>query len=171
MHSCLWIEIPESNTKKCLKHSSNLGDAWVRELILSCLIITSRCLLDTTNAVRPAFPSTYFKPPFKDDEYADVDYDGREMYAQQAQNLWDRLQKVIPASVITKSKSTFAVGKKEVEFSCPEGDGPSLIFSIIALYRPSGDAYRQNVEIKIYASGRIWATVLIRLIGSRKFDP
>ena len=34
---------------------------------------------------------TYFKPPSKDDGYADVDSDGREMYAQQAQNLWDRL--------------------------------------------------------------------------------
>ena len=97
---------------------------------------------------------TYFKPPSKDDGYSDVEADGREMYAQQAQNLWDRLEKVIPASVITKVKSTFAVGKKEVEFSCPEGDGPSLIFSIIALYRPSGDAYRQDVETMIYASSQ-----------------
>ena len=97
---------------------------------------------------------TYFKPPSKDDGYADVGSDGREMYAQQAQQLWDRLEKVIPASVITKVESTFAVGKKEVEFPCPEGDGPSLIFSIIALYRPSGDAYRQNVETKICASAQ-----------------
>ena len=71
-----------------------------------------------------------------------MDSDRREMYAQQAQNLWNRLGKVIPASVITKIKSTFALGKKEVDFLCPEGDGPSLVFSIIALYRPSGDAYR-----------------------------
>jgi hypothetical protein len=32
---------------------------------------------------------TYFKPPSKDDEYADGDSDGRKIYAQQAQNLWD----------------------------------------------------------------------------------
>ena len=66
----------------------------------------------------------------------------------------DRLKKVIPASIITKVKSTFVVGKKEVEFSCRKGDGPSVIFSIIALYLQSGDAYRQNVETTIYASAQ-----------------
>ena len=96
--------------------------------------------------------NTYFKPPSKHDAYAAVNSDDRELYDQQARTCWERLASVVPQSVITKVRSTFRYGKKEEEFQCAEGDGPSLIFSIVALFRPCGDAYRDSVENKIYAS-------------------
>ena len=30
------------------------------------------------------------------------------------------------------------------------GDGPSLVFAIVALYRPSNEAYREKIEMKVY---------------------
>jgi hypothetical protein len=96
--------------------------------------------------------NTYFKPPAKQDGYASVPEADRDLYDQQAANLFGRLEAIIPRSIMVKVLSTFRHGKKDEEFQCAEGDGPSLIFSIIALYRPSGEKYRGTVEQKIYVS-------------------
>ena len=104
----------ESGTDTMNAMLSSVNEFWV--VIPACRRATS-----DSNPIT----GTYFKPPSKDDGYDDVDSDGREMYVQQAQHLWDHVEKVIPASAITQVKSIFTVGKKEVEFSCPEGDGPS----------------------------------------------
>ena len=79
---------------------------------------------------------TYFKPPSKDDGYVDVDYDGREMYAQQAQNLWDRSntfgQKLSKfangASVVDQEDCAFELDQvvSLIETGCKEPNGAGM---------------------------------------------
>ena len=44
--------------------------------------------------------------------------------------------------------------RDSLSFACPVGDGPSLIFCIAALFRPSGETYREDSEAKVYNSAQ-----------------
>ena len=94
--------------------------------------------------------NAFYKPPCLNDGYNKVDSRYRNQYAEQAKRLYEKLDAIISQSVMTKVKSTFSYGKDERSFSCPVGDGPSLVFAIVALYRPSNEAYREKIEMKVY---------------------
>ena len=95
---------------------------------------------------------TFYKPPSGADGFTAVHPDMRPMYAIHAGNLYNRLEAVIPAAIMTKVRSTFNYGPNDTTFACPIGDGPSLIWSIAVLYRPSGEIYREALEAKAYAA-------------------
>ena len=44
----------------------------------------------------------------------------------------------------------FPMGENEIPFAFQDDDGPSLGFSIIAIFRPPGDKPREKIETEIY---------------------
>ena len=58
--------------------------------------------------------NAYFKPPAKQDGYASVLEAGRDLYDQQATNLFGRLEAIIPRSIMVKVLTTFRHEKKDV---------------------------------------------------------
>ena len=108
----------------------------------------------TCNSFDPSSGS-YHKPPTGADGFSGVTEDLRASYSEQSASLYDKLESKIPAAIMTKVKSTFGHGKGDsLSFACPVGDGPSLIFCIAALFRPSGETYREDLEAKVYNSAQ-----------------
>ena len=77
---------------------------------------------------------SFYKPPSLDESYAGIDASFVKTYTEQSAELYGKLEAIIPASIMTKVKSTLKYGKQNKEFACPAYDGVSLIFSIVALY-------------------------------------
>ena len=108
----------------------------------------------TCNSFDPSSGS-YHKPPTGADGFSGVTEDLRSSYTEQSASLYDKLESKIPPAIMTKVKSTFGHGKGDsLSFACPVGDGPSLIFCIAALFRPSGETYREDLESKVYNSAQ-----------------
>ena len=91
----------------------------------------------------------HFLPPNKKDGYLGCNLDYRTMYGQQSQELYDYLEIHIPREVMANIRKPFKYGLEELKGQCEIGDGPMAIFCILALYRPSGETYREEIKEKI----------------------
>ena len=94
-----------------------------------------------------AVEGVFYKPPDKATEYLEVDVRLRHRYSQQAKALYDELALKLPKDVMTKVLATFNYGVNEqCSMKCIHGDGPSVYFALLCLYRPTGAIYREKVE-------------------------
>jgi hypothetical protein len=91
----------------------------------------------------------HFVPPSKANGYAGCPMEFRERYAQHAQDLYDYLEIHVPKEVMANIRKTFKYGLEDCTGQCEIGDGPTAIFCILALYRPSGETYREEIKEKI----------------------
>lgn len=88
-------------------------------------------------------------PPSKLNGYVGVSEPMRETYADQSLKLWEEIERRAPKDVIANIRKQFKYGLEEKKASCEVGDGVMAIFCLLALYRPSGLAYREQIKDKL----------------------
>jgi hypothetical protein len=91
----------------------------------------------------------HHKPPTKLDGFAGVPAEVKETYLLQAQELYDQLDSKVPKEIMANIRKPFKYGMADDKACCEIGDGPMAIFCILALYRPSGEIYRDEVKDKM----------------------
>jgi hypothetical protein len=95
----------------------------------------------------------HHKPPSKADGYvyAGVQVQFREIYNLQAQELYDQMEAKFPKEITANIRKQFKYGLEDEKAVCQVEDGPMVIFCILALYRPSGETYRNEIKEKMCA--------------------
>ena len=88
-------------------------------------------------------------PPTKLDGYAGVPVELKETYLLHAQELYDQLDSKVSKENMTNICKPFKYSLADDKACCEIGDGPMALFCILALYRPSGEIYRNEVKDKM----------------------
>ena len=91
-------------------------------------------------------------PPTKADGYVTVKESLRELYSAQSLRLWEEIERRVGKDVIANIRKDFKYGVEEKKTSCEVGDGVTAVFCLLALYRPSGLAYREKIKDQLAAS-------------------
>ena len=91
-------------------------------------------------------------PPTKEDGYVAVKDSLRELYAAQSLRLWEELERKVGKEAIANIRKEFKYGIEEKKAKCEVGDGVTAVFCLLALYRPSGLAYREKIKDQLAAS-------------------
>ena len=91
----------------------------------------------------------HFLPPNKSDGFSGVPNEFRSRYTIHAQELYDYLEIHVSKEIMANIRKPFKYGLDELTGICEIGDGPMAIFCILALYRPSGESYREEIKEKI----------------------
>ena len=96
----------------------------------------------------------HYKPSNRDNEYNDplapnhsVPNILKTEYIKQSQKLYSQFNQQLHPDIITKHKSTFKVGLyKRDNARGYEGDGVTLFWSLISIYKPTGATHREKLE-------------------------
>jgi hypothetical protein len=104
---------------------------------------------DTLRTLEESRIGNHHEPPTKKDGYSAVPVEFRDHYNLQAQELYDTLDGKVPKEIMANIRKPFKYGMSDKKACCEIGDGPMAIFCILALYRPSGETYRDEVKDKI----------------------
>ena len=108
-------------------------------------------LSEVIRTLEEASIGNHHAPPSKADGYQNVPVEFRDKYVLHAQELYDYLESKVGKDIMANIRKSFKYGMEEKKACCEIGDGPMAIFCILALYRPSGEAYREEVKEKICA--------------------
>jgi len=101
---------------------------------------------DLTRIMSESKIGNFYKPASKKDGFASVPIEIRSDYTLQAQELYDELCLKVPNKVMQNIRVSFKYGLEEKQVQCEEGDGPTALFCLLALYRPAGLAYRDSLR-------------------------
>jgi hypothetical protein len=93
----------------------------------------------------------HYLPPSKVDDYSSVDSAYRSVYALQATDLYNYLDLKVSKEIMANIHKPFKYGMEDAKASSENGDGPMALFCILAMYRPSGETYRDEIKEKICA--------------------
>ena len=58
----------------------------------------------------------------------------------------------LPQEYVANIRKEFKYGPEDKKASCSVGDGPMAVFCLLAIHRPSGVAYREEVKDKMAAA-------------------
>jgi hypothetical protein len=88
-------------------------------------------------------------PPSKSDGFLSVKDFLRELYAAQSLQLWEELERKLPKESVASIRKEFKYGTEEKKAKCDVGDGVMALFCLLALYRPNGISYREQIKDKM----------------------
>jgi hypothetical protein len=91
----------------------------------------------------------HFLPPNKADRFTGCPREFRDKYVMHAAELYDYLEIHVSKEIMANIRKPFKYGLEDQVGQCEVGDGPMAIFCILALYRPSGENYREEIKEKI----------------------
>lgn len=91
----------------------------------------------------------YHKPPSKADGYATVNVLYRDAYDRMAQTIYDEFESKLPQEILLDVRKEFRFGELEEKAVCTKGDGPMLVFCLLALYKPNDVHFRQKLKVKM----------------------
>jgi hypothetical protein len=93
----------------------------------------------------------HYLPPSKADDYSSVASEYKDVYALQATDLYNYLDNKVSKEIMANLRKPFKYGMEDAKASSENGDGPMALFCILAMYRPSGESYRDEIKEKICA--------------------
>ena len=103
-------------------------------------------LPDLNRIMQESQVGNYYKPADKNTGFTSVPEEIRESYQLQAKELYEEISLKVPARIMNNIRVSFKYGMEDKKAVCDIGDGPMALFCLLALYRPAGLAYRDQIR-------------------------